>query len=148
MTSAPRGPTTDELLAMAYADGELSAGARREFETRLAHEAPLRALVADQRRIAVLAREAAPPEPLELAALSFEKRVASALYLLGGRAFLLLGALWLLTWIALASVEGAWRPPLAGAALLAAAGVGLLLLRARATRRATLHLDPYRDVRR
>src|SRR5205085_9262919 len=42
------GPTTDELLAMAYADGELSVDATRVFESRLARDARLRAFVADQ----------------------------------------------------------------------------------------------------
>ena len=51
MTSAPRprppsdAPTTDELLAMAYADGELSQEAVRAFEARLSREARLRVLV-------------------------------------------------------------------------------------------------------
>lgn len=148
MSSAQRAPTTDELLAMAYADGELSADAARDFEERLQREARLRVLVADQQRIAVLARESAPPEPLRLATLLVERDAPQMALLLAGRALLVVAALWVVAWLALCCVEGMWRPPIAGAALAATLGLALLTWRAWNVRRATQHLDPYRDLRR
>ena len=147
-SSPSTSPSTDELLAMAYADGELSPEARRGFETRLAHEARLRVLVADQQRIAILAREAAPSEPLELATLIVERGTPHSFLASFGRALLGLAIAWLAVWMGLACFEGAWRPPIAGAALAATLGLALLALRAWLVRRATHHLDPYRDVRR
>jgi anti-sigma factor RsiW len=133
---------------MAYADGELAPAARNEFEARLARDAELRRLVAEQRRIAVIAREAAPPEPLELAALSIERGGANAALFFAGRALLAVGAIWVVVWLALSCFDGVARPPIAGAAIALFSGFALLLLRARNVRRAVLHLDPYRDVRR
>jgi hypothetical protein len=55
---------------------------------------------------------------------------------------------WLVLWLGCTCVDGAWRPPIAGAALCAALGAGVLALRAALVRRATHHLDPYASVRR
>lgn len=148
MTSSARGPTTDELLAMAYADGELAPEAERVFEARLAVEPRLRVLVADQRRIAVLAREAAPSEPLELASIEIERGAPFPLLAFAGRALLVVAGLWTVLWLSFACFEDMRRPPIAGAALALLLGLGLLALRAVLVRRATVHLDPYRDLRR
>lgn len=59
-------PTPDELLAMAYADGELDPDTRARFEARLAGEPELARAVALQQRLNVLAREVAPSEPEDL----------------------------------------------------------------------------------
>ncbi len=141
-------PTTDELLAMAYADGELSTEATRVFESRLTHEARLRVLVADQQRIAVLAREAAPAEPLELASLIVERGSLHPFLAFAGRALLVAALVWLAAWLACTCTAGAWCPSIAGAALCALAGILLLVVRAALVRRATHHLDPYHGVRR
>ena len=133
---------------MAYADGELAPAAERAFEARLAGEARLRVLVADQRRIAVLAREAAPSEPLELASISIERGAPLPLLAFAGRALLVLALLWTLLWLCLACFVSVHRPPIAGAALVLVLGLGLLALRAVLVRRATVHLVPYRDLRR
>jgi anti-sigma factor RsiW len=66
MSRTEREPTGDELLAMAYADGELAGDARRDFEARLAREPGLRREVAELRALDLLARQLAPPEPAEL----------------------------------------------------------------------------------
>ena len=58
-----RAPTSDELLAMAYADNELDPAERAEFEARLAREPKLGREVAQHLRLQVLAREVAPSEP-------------------------------------------------------------------------------------
>lgn len=56
-------PTADQLLIMAYVDGELSPAERARVDERCAREPELRAELAGQRRVAVLARELAPREP-------------------------------------------------------------------------------------
>ena len=56
-------PSPDELLAMAYVDGELDVAARTAFEMRLAREPLLAREVAAQQRLDVLARSVAPLEP-------------------------------------------------------------------------------------
>jgi hypothetical protein len=60
---AEREPTADELLAMAYVDGELDLAARAAFDARLVHEPALAREVSALRALEVLARRAAPPEP-------------------------------------------------------------------------------------
>lgn len=57
------GPTPDELLVMAYVDGELDATERARLEARFAREPALAAELASQRRLGLLAREMAPREP-------------------------------------------------------------------------------------
>ncbi|MEE8468796.1 MAG: hypothetical protein V3T22_10085 [Planctomycetota bacterium] len=58
-------PTRDELLAMAYADGELDADARREFETRQKSDRDLARQVVEYHSLALMAREMAVPEPAD-----------------------------------------------------------------------------------
>ena len=143
-----REPTRDELLAMAYADGELAPEERARFEERLAQEPGLAREVSELRRLAVLARHAAPPEPMDhewerLARSSSQRGLWSAGSLLVGAGLLGLAA-WGLT--CLECSQASWVPkllvPLAilGALLLVGAAV-----RARAR---TLRYDPYRDVKR
>ncbi|MEM6672558.1 MAG: hypothetical protein AAF726_06915 [Planctomycetota bacterium] len=62
---ADRPPTEDELLAMAYADGELSAEDLVRFELRLESEPGLTHMVAEHHALDVLARRVAPPEPAD-----------------------------------------------------------------------------------
>jgi anti-sigma factor RsiW len=61
-----RPPSPDELLAMAYTDGELEPDQRATFEQRLQHEPALSREVAALLRLNVLAREVAPREPEDL----------------------------------------------------------------------------------
>ena len=58
-------PTRDELLAMAFADGELDEDARREFEARQAGDRNLARRVAEYHSLALVAREMAAPEPAD-----------------------------------------------------------------------------------
>ena len=63
MSPEERPPSRDELLAMAYVDGELDAGDREEFEQRMSQSDKLRREVAELSSLAVLARRMAPKEP-------------------------------------------------------------------------------------
>src|SRR5260221_9774953 len=60
-----RAPNPEELLAMAYVDGELAPDERSAFEARLDREPALVREVAAQQRLAVLARAALPREPID-----------------------------------------------------------------------------------
>lgn len=60
-------PTRDELLAMAYVDDQLADAERRAFQARLATEPELAREVAELQGLAVFARRAAPPEPIDVA---------------------------------------------------------------------------------
>ncbi len=53
----------DQMLAMAYVDGELELAECRRFESRLAVEPALEKEVAELREFALLARRTIPPEP-------------------------------------------------------------------------------------
>lgn len=141
-------PTRDELFAMAYADGELQGAEREAFERRLAERADLRLAVAHQRRLAVLARNAAGPEPMdhEWRALARDPLQRAGLGL--GWALLLGGLALGLGW----GLYAVWTSELAPALRLglcaAALGFALLLggaLRARLRTRAN---DPYTELQR
>ncbi|MDF1798027.1 MAG: hypothetical protein P1V81_02535 [Planctomycetota bacterium] len=60
-------PTRDELLCMAFVDDQLDDESRREFALRLAAEPELAREVTALQRLDLMARTAAPPEPIELA---------------------------------------------------------------------------------
>lgn len=146
--SAERPPTADELAAMAYADGELAPAARAAFERRLASDPTLAREVASQRRIAVLARSFAPPEPMDAEWARLARSPSQRTMRGTGFTLLASGAFVLL-------VYGEWELFMSSAPLAVKLGataivVGLTLLgvsavRARAKTRA---LDPYEDVQR
>jgi anti-sigma factor RsiW len=143
-----REPTRDELLAMAYVDGELSAEGRAEVERRMAGEPALRREVAELQELAVLARAGAPKEPAdhEWAELGRDPVQRGAL-----------GLGWVLVAVGLLGLGGFGLlellrsdAPLAVKALLGALLLGAVLLLG-ATLRARLRtapLDPYRKVQR
>ncbi len=143
-----REPSRDELLAMAYVDGELRPEARVEFETRLAASPALRAAVAELKELELLARAAAPREPLdhEWAALAREPLQRGTLglgWILLALGFLGLSAFGLLQ---LFRSEAPMALKLLSAALLL--GGALLFGATLRARLRTLHLDPYRKVQR
>lgn len=148
MSSGEREPTRDELLAMAYADGELSPSERRAFEERMAKDASLAREVVEQKELAVLARHSAPAEPAdhewERIARSPSQRT-------------LLPLAWTLIVIATCALAGwlLWTectcelelvPKLAVIALTC--GLGLLAGLTVRNRLRTLRYDPYTKVKR
>jgi anti-sigma factor RsiW len=148
MSDAELEPTSDQLLAMAYADGELSPAAAREFEARLSREPALVREVADHVRLDVLARHAAGPEPADYEwnrlrdepLHSFGMRLGWSLFVAG----LVSVAVWVL-WSLESSALDPWIRLALGAALLGLAVLVALTLRARLR---TLPYDPYRDIQR
>ena len=99
MTHEKREPSRDELMAMAYVDGELADDAALEFEKRLASEPALVREVADLKRLEVIARQVAPPEPID----HEWNRLEGELVHTGGHAFGFLlaavGTLGLCAWV-------------------------------------------------
>lgn len=144
----PPEPSRDQLLAMAYADGELAGDERARFEARLAAEPLLAQEVAEYRSIELLAREMAPPEPAdhEWARLELDPlyRAGSQLgtFLLGAGALGL--ALWGVYEIARGDME--LIPKVCSLALVV--GFATLLLTTVQGRLRVLPLDPYRKVQR
>jgi anti-sigma-K factor RskA len=141
-------PAPDELLAMAYADGELSLEERAAFEARLEKEPRLVREVAAQQRLGVLARAAAPREPMDL---EWRRIQRSPLHQVGiplGWTLLGIGwtglAVWCAYEVAIAPIGIA--PKILTAAL--AAGFLLLFLLAVRARIASRPFDPYDDVQR
>ena len=143
-----RAPTADELRAMAYADGELTATERKQFEALLETRTDLRLEVARARRLELLARQAAGPEPMdhEWRALGTDATHRATLglgwTLVGGGALLLAAVgLWEL-WTSEASllVKSAVSAVTAGFALLLGGSVRARL--------ATRPHDPYTEIRR
>ncbi len=148
MSDAELEPTPDQLLAMAYADGELTPAAAREFEARLSREPALVREVADHVRLDVLARQAAGPEPADYEwkrlrgepLQSVGMRVGWILFVAG----LVAVAAWVL-WRLEASALDPWIRVALGAALFGLAVLVAFTLRARLR---TLPYDPYRDIQR
>lgn len=148
MAREAREPTREELSAMAYADGELSGTEREEFERLLGERADLRERVARARRLDVLARASAGPEPMDLEwrALDAEPlhRASLGLGLTLVLAGLALGAFGLLYFLWTSPLPKA--VPLGAAAVLA--GMAVLGFRAVRARLRTRALDPYSEIRR
>lgn len=148
MNSDEREPTADELLAMAYADGELAPSERTAFEARLAREPRLAKELAELREVDVLARHAAPLEPQdhEWARLARTPltRTASPL----AWALIVLATIGLGVWLVWTecTCELDLLPKLCVLALTA--GLLLLLGLAVRNRMRTLPFDPYTKVKR
>jgi hypothetical protein len=141
-------PTRDQLLAMAYVDGELAESARSEFEARLAASAELRREVSAYKELELLARAAAPKEPAdhEWEALARSPTQRGALGL--GWALLGLGVFGALGY-GLFELYACGAPTLVkllGFALFF--GLSLLLGATVRARLRTLPFDPYRKVQR
>ena len=148
MNTSEKPPTEGELLAMAYADGELAPDAARAFEERARREPALAREVAELRRLQVIAREAAGPEPMDS---EWARIAASGVHRasLGlGIALLLVGVIGVGSW---ATFE-LWHADLALAAKLSisafVAGFLVLLAQTLRARMRTLPYDSYTKVKR
>ena len=148
MTPADREPRESELLAMAYVDGELAPAERQAFEARLDREPDLVREVAAQQRLAVLARTAAPREPIDREWRAIESSAITRVGLPLSWALLSVGAAGLAVWCA---CEVACAPIgiapklLTGAIASGFLSLFLIVLRARLR---TRPFDPYDGVRR
>lgn len=148
MNPDPREPTPDELLTMAFVDGELDGTARSTFEARMASDPALAREVAAELRLAVLARSARPREPQDAV---WQRLAADPLHRHGGRlSLVLLGAGMLL--LAGALVVALCISDLGvlakTASLCVLAGLLLAFLVTLRARLRTLAYDPYRHVER
>ncbi len=65
MNAIDREPSHDELLAQAYVDHELPESDAQAFEARLANEPALAREVAELQGLNLIAKRAAPPEPMD-----------------------------------------------------------------------------------
>jgi len=144
----PREPSRDELLAMAYVDGELPAEEAGSFEKRLATEPALAREVAELQKLGILARQVAPPEPKDHEWARIERGVIH-------------GTGWTLGWIltafgslalAVAGVLCVWTsdvdPRIKFCLCVASLGLLILFLLVLRARLRTLPFDPYTEVKR
>lgn len=133
---------------MAYADGELGGEDRTQFEERLRAEPALAIEVSEYRALQLLAREMAPPEPMDHEWRRIEADPTNQGIHLAGWTLFVGGAVGLAGWgiWGIATDDG---PPLPRVLSIAAIG-GLLtlLLGTVRNRLRTLPLDPYRKIQR
>lgn len=150
MTAAhvPKEPSEDQLLAMAYADGELDAADRRAFESRLASDPALALEVAQHKKLDLLARSVAPPEPMDH---EWRRIEASPLHKTGldlGWNLVLFGLVGLYLWGLLTVVSSPMHLILKALVTALMVGLGILFLIVLRARWRTQDLDPYTEVRR
>lgn len=148
MTADRREPSRDQLLAMAYVDGELSAEARHEMEARLGSEPALRREVAELQRLAVMTRQLAPPEPMDHEWEELSQELVHSTGTTLGWILAVIGTLGLgatsLVLVATSDMPTGLKFFLA----VALAGFALLFLLTLRARLRTLPLDPYTQVKR
>ena len=143
-----RIPSPDELAAMAYVDGEMTSADRAAFEARLERDSALVREVAAQQRLAVMARAAAPREPIDEEWRRIARSTVQRVGLPIGWSLLAVGGIGLAVWCAyeIAIAPIGIVPKLLTAAL--ATGFLLLFLLAVRARIASRPFDPYDDVNR
>jgi len=148
MNSQDGAPTQEQLLVMAYADGELHGEGRREFEALLETRADLRAELSQLRRLAVLARQAAGPEPMDFEWRALGREPSQRTLVGAGWTLLFAGALGLLGFVlwSLWTSDASLVLRLCVTALIG--GFTLLLVGAMRARRRTAAHDPYSSVQR
>lgn len=148
MNERDREPTRDELLAMAYVDGELAQGARRAFEERLAREPALAREVTALERLHGLARHSVGPEPMDAEWGRLEREPLHKAGVGLGFALVFVGALGLAGWLVLELVRSDLSLPIKLVCGAVIGGAALLVLATLRARLRTLPYDPYTDVRR
>lgn len=141
-------PSREQLQAMAYVDGELGPADRSAFEALLATRRDLQLEVTELRKLELLARSMAAPEPIdhEWKRISLDPLQRSSIGL--GFAALSVGALGLAGW----GGYELWASdmPLLPKLLLGAlcSGALLLFLATLRGRLRTLPYDPYTEIER
>jgi len=146
---ASREPSRDELLAMAYVDGELAEEAAREFEQRLRESPALGREVSELRGLALLARQVAPPEPVDYEWERLERDTVQRAGRRGGFALALVGTVGLLGWGGFELAVTPTIDPVPKCLLLAlGGGLALVFLTVVRGRLRTLPFDPYTKVKR
>lgn len=142
-----REPTRDELLAMAYVDGELGSEERTAFEARLADEPELLREVADLDRLNVLARQMTPREPKDIAWQRLGNLHGHGTEM--GMFASIVGTLGILLWAMFHLFTSSEIDLFAKACLgLLLGGLGLMFILMLRARLRTLPYDPYTDVER
>jgi len=141
-------PSREQLLAMAYVDGELNEAERADFERELSARLDLRREVVQLRRLELLARHAAPAEPMDHEWRRLERDPLHRGSTLLGFAGLAVGAIGLAgygAWSLWTSTMETTPKLLLGALCLGALLLFLATLRARLR---TLPFDPYTEIER
>ena len=144
----PPEPSEDELLAMAYADGELNEEARREAAQRMASDEAFALRVAHYQRLDVTARSALQePQDIAHAKLAAEPTQRATLGL--GWAALSVGLVGFYVWIFYVMVRDPEMPTTLKVLMLTGIGGFLLLFLAVLRKRLReLPFDPYTKVQR
>ena len=144
----PPEPSEDELLAMAYADGELNEEARREAAQRMASDEAFALRVAHYQRLDVTARSALQePQDIAHAKLAAEPTQRATLGL--GWAALSVGLVGFYAWIFYVMVRDPEMPTTLKVLMLTGIGGFLLLFLAVLRKRLReLPFDPYTKVQR
>jgi ferric-dicitrate binding protein FerR (iron transport regulator) len=133
---------------MAYADGELTDEARREFEQSLQTDPELRLEVAELKRLEVLARQFAPKEPLDY---EWEQVRAEAVHVAGtgaGWSLAIVGVMGGILWLLFEAARSDFALAFKLCLFSAVGGFFLLLAMTLRGRLRTLPHDPYRDLKR
>jgi len=142
-------PTKEQLLAMAYADGELEESARKEFEQQLAARPDLAREVVQLNRLHVLARQMAGPEPMDYEWARLARDPFHRAGIGGGLLLLLIGAVGLTGWLGWEIGASDDLDPVVKLLLWALLGGGVLMLLASIRARLrTLPYDPYTEIQR
>lgn len=145
----PKGhPTRDELLAMAYADGELTEEAAAAFRLRLAKEPALSRAVAEHERLAVIARQIAPPEPMDHEWNRIESETTSRAWAGLAWALTFVGGLGVGGWACMELVRSDMGTVPKALGLAVIVGLVLLFMLTLRNRLRTLPYDPYSEVER
>ena len=142
-------PTEDELLAMAYADGELAPEARREAAKRISTEDAFALRVAHYQRLDVTTRTATSSEPQDTARAKLAEEPLQRATLGFGWVSATLGFIAFYAWIfyeILQNEEMSGAPKIF--LLCAAGGLFLLFLSVLRGRLRELPYDPYTDLER
>ena len=143
-----REPTQDELLAMAYVDGELSEEARLEFERRLSSEPSLTAEVSELKRLAVMARQCAPKEPMDFEWERIKAEPIHAASMSTGWALVAIAAIASILGLLIATAQSDLNLAFKLALFSAVGGFLLLLGMTVRARLRTLPHDLYREIQR